>query len=285
MTSSSRKSLVTIHSKAGDQKRVMELYESIAQDLVEQKDPIGAVRYLQKILMLDRTRKDISDRVKQLYVMDERHRSRRRSVALTFAGIFCFGAIGVLYYLYEQHVQSRLPDPRPGHLHRREQLRRSDQALSRLPERVSSQHGLGRCRCGDRRDRGEEAGAPRGQEGRGQPEAQGSRREPRGLPDQVRAVRGDVRQREPRQEHRPGEGDRPARGSRPVHREGGQGRGLPLPRGEADPGGAARSTRLPGTGEGTREEARGGALGGRLRQCPCDRSADARGVSTREHDA
>ncbi|PIE22170.1 MAG: hypothetical protein CSA62_13900 [Planctomycetota bacterium] len=108
-----KKSLVTIHSKAGDQKRVMELYESIAQDLVQQKDPIGAVRYLQKILMLDRTRKDISDRVKQLYVMDERYRSRRRSVALAFAGIFCFGAIGVLFYLYEQHVQSvfRTLDP------------------------------------------------------------------------------------------------------------------------------------------------------------------------------
>jgi outer membrane protein assembly factor BamB/tetratricopeptide (TPR) repeat protein len=101
-----KKSLVTIHSKAGDQKRVMELYESIAEDLVAQKDPIGAVRYLQKILMLDRTRKDISDRVKQLYVMDERHRSRRRSVALAIAGVFCFGALGFFYYLYEQHVRT-----------------------------------------------------------------------------------------------------------------------------------------------------------------------------------
>lgn len=110
-----KKTLITVHTKAGDTKRVMELYESIADDLVASRDPIGAVRYLQKILMIDRNRKEVSDRIKQLYVMDERHRSRRRSVALIFASILCFGTLGTVYWIYEKHVREEFakldPDP------------------------------------------------------------------------------------------------------------------------------------------------------------------------------
>lgn len=101
-----KKTLITVHTKAGDTKRVMELYESIADDLVAAKDPIGAVRYLQKILMIDRNRREISDRIKQLYVLDERHRSRRRSVALILASVLCFGTLGTVYYFYEKNVRT-----------------------------------------------------------------------------------------------------------------------------------------------------------------------------------
>ncbi|MFQ5505474.1 MAG: PQQ-binding-like beta-propeller repeat protein, partial [Planctomycetota bacterium] len=72
---------------------------------VKHKDPIDAVPYLQKILMIDRERHDISDRIKQLYVMDEKHRSRRRSMFMTFAALICFVAIGAFYFLYEQNVR------------------------------------------------------------------------------------------------------------------------------------------------------------------------------------
>ena len=110
-----KKTLVAVHMKAGDTKRVMELYGSIAEDLVAAKDPIGAVRYLQKILMLDRTRGDISDRIKQLYVLDEKTRARQRSLFLTIASIICFGVVGTLYYIYDQNVSSRFDrlDPSP----------------------------------------------------------------------------------------------------------------------------------------------------------------------------
>jgi outer membrane protein assembly factor BamB/tetratricopeptide (TPR) repeat protein len=110
-----KKTLVAVHMKAGDTKRVMELYEAIAADLVSEKDPIGAVRYLQKILMLDRSRGDISDRIKQLYVLDEKTRARQRSLFLTIASIICFGVVGTLYYIYDQNVSSRFDrlDPSP----------------------------------------------------------------------------------------------------------------------------------------------------------------------------
>lgn len=110
-----KKTLITVHTKAGDTKRVMELYESIADDLVKNKDPIGAVRYLQKILMIDRNRREISDRIKQLYVLDERHRSRRRSVALILASLLCFGTLGTVYYYYEKNVRTEFAklDPEP----------------------------------------------------------------------------------------------------------------------------------------------------------------------------
>ncbi|MEZ5989921.1 MAG: PQQ-binding-like beta-propeller repeat protein, partial [Planctomycetota bacterium] len=105
-----KKTLVAVHTKAGDTKRVMELYESIADDLVASKDPIGAVRFLQKILMLDRTRTDVSDRVKQLYLADERNRARQRGMFLTVASLVCLGVLGTLYYLYDQNVASRFDE-------------------------------------------------------------------------------------------------------------------------------------------------------------------------------
>ncbi len=100
-----KKTLVGVHSKAGDQKRVMELYESIAGDLVQKKDPMGAVRFLQKILMLDRNRSDISEKIRNLIRSDERSRSRRRGVAIlvTFVGVAM--VLGVLYFFYERKAR------------------------------------------------------------------------------------------------------------------------------------------------------------------------------------
>lgn len=100
-----KKSLVGVHTKAGDTRRVIELYESIAADLVRQHDPIEAVKFLQKILMLDRSRKDVSERIKSLYEIDERGRSRRRSLVALGVALLIVVALGVLWYLYEQHAR------------------------------------------------------------------------------------------------------------------------------------------------------------------------------------
>ena len=100
-----KKTLISVHSKAGDTQRVMELYESIADDLAKGKDPIGAVRYLQKILIIDRGRRDISDRIKQLYLLDEKHRAHQRSVFMTFAALVCISILGGLYFLYDTNVR------------------------------------------------------------------------------------------------------------------------------------------------------------------------------------
>ncbi len=100
-----KKTLVGVHSKAGDQKKVMELYESIAGDLVQRKDPMGAVRFLQKILMLDRNRSDISEKIRNLIRSDERSRSRKRGFAIlvTFVGVAM--VLGVLYFFYERKAR------------------------------------------------------------------------------------------------------------------------------------------------------------------------------------
>lgn len=95
-----KRSLINVHSKAGDTKRVIELYESIADDLVRSRNPIEAIKYLQKILMLDRTRRDISERVKSLYQLDERRRSRRRRmIFLAFLLVLLVAtAMGYVFY-------------------------------------------------------------------------------------------------------------------------------------------------------------------------------------------
>jgi len=100
-----KKGLIGVHTKAGDTRRVIELYESIAADLVRQHDPIEAVKYLQKILMLDRSRKDVSERIKSLYEIDERGRSRRRSLMALGVMLLILVALGALWYLYEQHAR------------------------------------------------------------------------------------------------------------------------------------------------------------------------------------
>lgn len=100
-----KKGLVGVYTKAGDTRRVIELYESIAADLVRQHDPIEAVKFLQKILMLDRSRKDVSERIKSLYEIDERGRSRRRSLVALGVLLVIMIALGALWYLYEQHAR------------------------------------------------------------------------------------------------------------------------------------------------------------------------------------
>ncbi len=97
-----KKLLASVHSKAGDQERVIELYDSIAATLVRQGKPIDAIAYLQKILMLDRSRSDISDRVRALYALEERSRSRRRVMGSLAGIMLLLVGLGIGYTYYDQ---------------------------------------------------------------------------------------------------------------------------------------------------------------------------------------
>jgi len=100
-----KKALVNVHIRAGDQKRVMQLYESIADDLVAQNKPLEAVSYLQKILQLDRSRTDISERLRRLYEFDERTRRRSRALSV-LAILFCLLLVlGSGYWFYNERAQ------------------------------------------------------------------------------------------------------------------------------------------------------------------------------------
>jgi outer membrane protein assembly factor BamB/tetratricopeptide (TPR) repeat protein len=100
-----KKALVNVHLKAGDQKRVAELYESIADDLVRQQKPLEAVAYLQKILLIDRGRHDISERVRRLYEFDERSRRRGRALGI-LAVVFCLLLVlGSAFWFYNQRAE------------------------------------------------------------------------------------------------------------------------------------------------------------------------------------
>ncbi len=100
-----KKALVNVHVKTGDQKRVVELYESIADDLVRQGKPLEAVGYLQKILLLDRGRADISERLRRLYEFDERSRKRRRSLAALASLFSLMVVLGAAYWFYNQRAE------------------------------------------------------------------------------------------------------------------------------------------------------------------------------------
>jgi outer membrane protein assembly factor BamB/tetratricopeptide (TPR) repeat protein len=100
-----KKSLVNVHTRAGNTRRVIELYESIAEDLARERRPIEAVAYLQKILMIDRSRRDVSERVKALYELDERRRSRRRNLALFGVLFLVIAALCGVWYVYEDYAR------------------------------------------------------------------------------------------------------------------------------------------------------------------------------------
>lgn len=100
-----KKALVNVHVKAGDQKRVTELYESIAEDLVRQGKPIEAVAYLQKILIVDRSRTDISERVRKLYEFDERARRRSRLLSALAVLFLLLMVGGVGYWFYNDKAE------------------------------------------------------------------------------------------------------------------------------------------------------------------------------------
>ncbi len=100
-----KKALVNVHVKAGDQKRVAELYESIADDLVRQQKPLEAIAYLQKILLIDRARTDISERVRSLYEFDEHARRRGRALSV-LAVLFCLLLVlGSGYWFYNERAE------------------------------------------------------------------------------------------------------------------------------------------------------------------------------------
>lgn len=105
-----KKALVNVHVKAGDQKRIAELYESIADDLVRQGKPLEAVGYLQKILLIDRGRADISERLRRLYEFDERARRRGRlmiALAITFCLLLVLGSA---YWFYNEQAEEQFAD-------------------------------------------------------------------------------------------------------------------------------------------------------------------------------
>ncbi len=100
-----KKALVNVHVKAGDQKRIAELYESIADDLVRQQKPLEAVAYLQKILLIDRGRHDISERVRRLYEFDERSRRRGRALGILAVAFVLLLVLGSAFWFYNQRAE------------------------------------------------------------------------------------------------------------------------------------------------------------------------------------
>ena len=100
-----KKALVNVHVRAGDQKRVAQLYESIADDLVRQGKPLEAVGYLQKILLIDRGRTDISERVRRLYEFDERSRRRSRALGVLAVSFCLLLVLGSGYWFYNERAR------------------------------------------------------------------------------------------------------------------------------------------------------------------------------------
>lgn len=100
-----KRALVNIHTRNGDTKRVIELYESMADDLVRMRRPLEGIAFLQKILMLDRSRADVSEKLRSLYEFDERARARRRNLAVLGGVFVVLVTLGVGYWFYDRQAR------------------------------------------------------------------------------------------------------------------------------------------------------------------------------------
>lgn len=103
-----RRALITCVTASGDQKALIELYEQTADHLISRREPSKAIPYLQKILMIDRSRNDVKERIKDLYKADERRRHRRNgTVTLALCGGF-LAVLGGLFAFYERSAAAVL---------------------------------------------------------------------------------------------------------------------------------------------------------------------------------
>lgn len=103
-----KKTLVNAYGKHGDNHRISPLYEAIADDLVAAGRPMEAIGYLQKVLMIDRTRTDVSARVRSLYENDERVRARRRKLASLGIAFLFLAFLGLAFHVYERIASREL---------------------------------------------------------------------------------------------------------------------------------------------------------------------------------
>src|SRR5262245_20499018 len=97
--------LISALTRLGETSAVVSVYESLADD-VAVTNPICAVRYLQKILLLNRSRTDVAQRIKDLYNSVERRRARRRGALVGTAAGVGLAAMAGLYGLYEMNARS-----------------------------------------------------------------------------------------------------------------------------------------------------------------------------------
>ncbi|MCB9882472.1 MAG: PQQ-binding-like beta-propeller repeat protein [Planctomycetes bacterium] len=103
-----RRALIACVANEGDQKSLIALYEDAAQQLIERKSNEEAIPYLQKILMIDRKRDDVRDRIKDLYKKEERRRSWKRGTVTLIMTVLLLVVVGVAYVFYEREASHAL---------------------------------------------------------------------------------------------------------------------------------------------------------------------------------
>jgi outer membrane protein assembly factor BamB len=103
-----KKAMVGIHLKAGDHKRVIELYEAIAADHVRHNQTIEAVAYLHKILLLDRSRTEVEERIRALQEFDVRKRRRGAALGTLTAILMVLLVLGGCYWYYDMTAATSL---------------------------------------------------------------------------------------------------------------------------------------------------------------------------------
>ncbi|MBI3820788.1 MAG: PQQ-binding-like beta-propeller repeat protein [Planctomycetes bacterium] len=100
-----KRALVPALDFTGDRARQCALLESIANDLIKLNDVSAAASTLQMALRFQPDRRDLSNKIRELYRRDEQKRTRARYVSLVIM-ILAIGA-ALLFYLYTRNEAAR----------------------------------------------------------------------------------------------------------------------------------------------------------------------------------
>ncbi|MFN0207415.1 MAG: DUF4388 domain-containing protein [Planctomycetota bacterium] len=94
--------------RTGNRKRQCELLESIANNLIQLGDSIGAAAALQTAFRLQPERKDISAKIRELYKRDERKRTNLKVVSTIIVLFAITGAVGFYFYARNERATAEL---------------------------------------------------------------------------------------------------------------------------------------------------------------------------------
>ncbi|HKE01878.1 MAG TPA: DUF4388 domain-containing protein [Planctomycetota bacterium] len=103
-----KRALVNALERHGKGDRLVQLLESISEDLAGSGDVMGAAASLQRALRADSGRKDLLSRIRELYRRDERRRTRKKALTVGITSTALGAAVLLLVVAREQRATAEL---------------------------------------------------------------------------------------------------------------------------------------------------------------------------------
>ncbi|MBL8692859.1 MAG: PQQ-binding-like beta-propeller repeat protein [Planctomycetes bacterium] len=103
-----KRQLVALWERLGQHDRLCGLLESLSDDLLHQRDVLGAAGCLQRVLRMRPERRDLVPRIRDLYKRDESRRNWKKALVGGFVSLLLAAAVGLLVMAREKRALAEL---------------------------------------------------------------------------------------------------------------------------------------------------------------------------------